>query len=323
MPEPEQTDSEGIALQTFLKRLPAYGGDKEGETEEVKSMGKGSETLNTQNGGFTTAQVEAIKDKVKNNQAFTDMTNNSHYGLLLKWVKDRTTTCNEFCTVCAQKMGYTGFSVGKFDIADWLTRYGLGHCWVRADSGDTPQYGDIFRLYDSKPDHNGVNLNHMGVSLYIDGKNWFTAESGQGGPLKGYDAIKRKRRDWMPSTLQGWVSMRALIHADKPTSPWVGGWWEVKQGVYDTWYYYFSVGNKVICTQRAPAIVSAPPLEGIVGTFRMKGMFEMEIRWQSEDVDETITAANQDSKGRNYSFVGKTRNGEKLVGKRLMIKGLL
>ena len=64
--------------------------------------------------------------------------------------------------------------VGRFDIADYLTRMGKGHCWVRADSGLAPGYGDIFRVYAPSPDQNGVATNHMGVALYFNDGSFYT-----------------------------------------------------------------------------------------------------------------------------------------------------
>jgi hypothetical protein len=156
-------------------------------------------------------------------------------------------------------MGYTSQEgVGRFDIADRLNGRGLGHVWVPADSGATPQFGDIFRLYEASPDHNRVPLNHMAVSLSVSGTDWYTVESGQGGPSKGYDAILRKKKTWKPSSLRGWVSMKALLNAEKPLPYWLGGWWEVEEGPYDTYYYYFAAGGKVTYTTIRVSITSPP-----------------------------------------------------------------
>lgn len=325
MPEPILTEDHHLKLKNFIAAVPAYVGDNPGQTPEVKSMAAGSATLKTSAGKFTADDVTALGDKIKTNPAFQAMTGYSQKGLLDKWVNDRTTTCNEFCSRCAVAMGYTSKDgVGKFDIADWLTRYGLGHCWVPASSGATPGYGDIFRLFAASKDHNGTNLNHMGVSLYVDGTDWYTVESGQGGPSMGYDAIKRKRRDWKPDSLQGWVNMKALIGAAKPIPHWLGGWWEVEEGAYEVWYYYFGAPNLIYYTNTPPISVTAPPTNpGTVGHFWMKGMFGVQIGWNSPDMDEEFMAGLQDSKKRKFTMTGKSAKGIPLTATRMMIQGLL
>lgn len=287
---------------------------------------------------FTAADVKALKG-ILPDARFTKYTGYTHQGLLTKWSDpgNRTTTCNEFCSKCANAMGYVAEDkndgVGRFDIADYLTRYGKGHCWVPAGSGATPEYGDIFRLFEASPDHNGVSLNHMGVSLGVEGKIWKTVESGQAGPSSGFDAIERKTRDWAPSSLQGWVSMRALLQAGSRAPYWLGGWWEVEEGAYEVWYYYFASPNKVYYTNDAPRLLTAPPsglgteagpsTPGTVGSFSLKGMFGLQIRWNSADVAEEFTLGIQDGKKRKFTMTGKNAQGVPLTATRMMIEGLL
>lgn len=315
--EAELKEPHQIALAKFLAAIPASG--------KVKSMADDSATLTAP---FTEATLKALTG-VKSNPIFTTYTGYTHGGLLTKWLKDRTTTCNEFCSRCGTAMGYVGEDkndgLGRFDIADVLTRYGRGHCWVPASSGSTPEYGDIFRLFAQSKDHNGVNLNHMGVSLFVDGKTWLTVESGQGGPSTGYDAIERKSRDWPGAALQGWVNMKALLSSGHRLDYWLGGWWEVQQGVFDVWYYWFGTGGKVICTSAKPDNLSQPPINPtLIGNFTKKGMFGVEISWQSKDVDESWQAGVQDSTNRKFTMIGKVnKSSEKLAAKRMMISGLL
>ncbi|MBL4929666.1 hypothetical protein [Fuscibacter oryzae] len=325
MAAPALTEDYQLKLEKFISTVPPYVGDLPGQTPEVRSTGKGSKTLTTAKGKFSSDDVKAIADGIVTNPDFQRMTGYSQRSLLDKWVNDRTTTCNEFCSKCAVAMGYTSKDgVGRFDIADWLTRYGLGHCWVPASSGAMPNYGDVFRMFAQSSDHNGTNLNHMGVSLYVEGANWYTVESGQGGPSNGYDAIKRKRHDWRPDALQGWVNMKALIDAGKPVPHWLGGWWEVEEGAYEVWYYYFEAPNKVYYSSEPPANLYAPPMRpGTVGSFAMKGMFGVQVFWNSADVDEDFMAGLQDSKKRKFTMTGKTTRGVPLTATRMMISGLL
>jgi hypothetical protein len=293
-------------LLTFLAEIPELGGP------EVKS---GTPALKTP---FKQADIDALNDKLTTDPRFKKYTGWEHKGLLEKWLVDKTTTCNEFCQKCALAMG-SKEAIGRFDIADQLNGRGLGHVWVPASSGATPEFGDIFRLFEVKPDHNQAPLNHMAVSLRVSGADWYTVESGQGGPGKGYDAILRKKRGWKPSSLRGWVSMKALLNSDKPLPYWLGGWWEVEEGPYDTYYYYFAAGGKATYAAVRPQIITSPPLAGqFVGNFAIMGMFGLDITWQSTDVPESFTLAVQEQTKRRYVMEGKTARGIKLTATRLL-----
>ncbi|MBH9575950.1 MULTISPECIES: hypothetical protein [Inhella] len=294
-------------LKAFLSPLPDVGGP------EVKS---GTPAFPRP---YDADKLATIKDKCVTNAHFKDFTGWEHYDLLKKWLSDRTTTCNEFCQKCALKMGTpSDISLNRFDIAEWLSGRGLGHCWIPGDSGATPEYGDIFRLYEAKPDHNGVSLNHMGVSLFVSGSEWFTAESGQGGPSKGFDAVARKKRVWKPASLTGWVSIKAILNAGKPLPNWAGGWWEVTEGS-QVYYYYLEAGGKISFTPVKPlALAQRPPFASMTGTFRVKGMFGLEISWAGPDVDESFMLTEQDAKKKRYSMEGKTSGGVKMKAKRMM-----
>src|SRR5262245_53378739 len=273
IPEPKEEYQK--KLRNFLAEIPLSGPEIKSGTPALKAP-------------FKQADIDNLGKDVKTDDRFKKYTGWEHKGLLQKWLSDRTTTCNEFCQKCALAMGYNSSEgVGRFDIADRLNGRGLGHCWVPAGSGATPEFGDIFRLFDAGPDHNKVPLNHMAVSLLVSGTDWYTVESGQGGQSKGYDAILRKKKTWKPSSLRGWVSMKALLNADKPLPYWLGGWWEIEEGPYETYYYYFAAGGKVTYTTHRPAIAtSLPPATPLVGSFVIKGMFRLDITWRSADVDE-------------------------------------
>lgn len=292
-----------VKLADFIAQVPAVGAG------EVTSRGK--------DGG--------------NDAYFARLTGMTHDQLLTKWKVDRTTTCNNFVGQCAIAMGFTGAfkddSIGRFDIADQLARYGRGHCWVPAESGSEPEYGDIFRLYSSDKDHNGVNLNHMGVSLrVVDGK-WLTVEAGQGGPSKGYDAVARKEREWKPKSLQGWVSMRAVLALSDPTPYWLGGWWEIKEKSGAVYYYYFGDGGRVMYSSQKPINLTQPPAHPeTIGIYAKhpKRMYDVLIRWSSVDQDEVFSLATQDMKARKFTMVGESKaRNVKFGGKRLLLTGLL
>jgi hypothetical protein len=303
---PDLTEDYQRKLKAFLEDVPPLG------SGEIPS-------------GKPAMLPPATREKIAAADLVTDprfrkYTGWEHKSLLEKWLGDKTTTCNEFCQKCALAMGYAGKDgIGRFDIADWLASRGLGHVWVRADSNATPEYGDIFRLYDSVPDANGMRLNHMAVSLWVDGSDWFTVESGQGGPSKGFDSLMRKKRVWKPGALRGWVSMKALLHAETPLPYWLGGWWAVEEGSYEQYYYYFAANGKVYCTAIAPSAMGAPPVAASpVGSFAIKRMFSVEISWNSADVSETMTLVRQDAKARQYLMQGKTARGVGLSAQRMM-----
>lgn len=304
LPEPKEDYQK--KLKVFIADIPA--------TDEIVS---GTPALRSP---FKQADIDALKG-IKTDPLFRKYTGWEHKSLLQKWLVDKTTTCNEFCQKCAIAMGYTAKDgVGRFDIADWLNRMGLGHVWIPASSNSTPEYGDIFRLFGPNPDNNGVPLNHMAVSLHVLGDDWYTVESGQGGPSRGFDAIKRRKRSWKPEALRGWVSMKALLNAGQPLPYWLGGWWQVEEGPYESYHYYFASGGKVTCLTSAPASITAPPTSSgpLVGNFAMKGMFGVQLSWTSADVDETLTVVVQEQKKRRYVMEGRTARGVKLTATRLL-----
>ena len=270
---------------------------------------------------FDKTALDSHAGEYQTNDKFRKFTGWEHESLLRKWLVDKTTTCNEFVQKCVIEMGYTAKDgVGRFDIADWLSQAGLSHVWITPETGAVPECGDVFRLFDSTPDENGMRLNHMAMVIKVAGDTLYSADSGQGGPIRGHDAIKRRERPWPPRGLRGWVSMKALLNVAKPLPFWLGGWWQVEEEPYDTWYYFFDANGKVTCQSNAPVSVVVAPNNpnALVGTFSSKRMFEVEIAWNSADVDETITCIS-DPANRKYSITGKTARGAKLSGKRLML----
>lgn len=311
-------------LDDFIKGVPLDGG-------LIRSH-KGSPTVMPP---YTRDKI-ATFDKSNEDSTFYKLTGYTHAGLLEKWLSDRTTTCNEFCSKAGTAMGFVAKGkfdgVGRFDIADYLTQNGRGHCWVPADSGAKPEFGDVFRIFEKALDQNGVSRNHMGVSLNLEGTDWYTVESGQGGPAMGYDAVARKKRPWPEVGVQGWINMKALLSAEDKISHWLGGWWQVKQTAGDDWFYYFSAGGKIQYTPIKPSVLSQPPINAsLTGSFRMKGMFDVEVFWNSVDLDEQFTIFvppppkdKNTPPSRDYKMKGKVvGTSNQLTAQRLMITGLL
>jgi hypothetical protein len=74
--------------------------------------------------------------------------------------------------------------------------------WVwNPTEGKSPLPGDFYELGTR------TNYKHVGVILDIDTILWTTVEGGQGGPSSGFDAIKRKGPQMMPSPLLGWINI--------------------------------------------------------------------------------------------------------------------
>ena len=77
-----------------------------------------------------------------------------------------------------------------------------------------------------------------------------------------------------------------------------------------------------LCCEREGQLHCESPsfrVRTLVGTFSSKRMFEVKISWMSDDVDETIGCA-YDPKSRKSQLLGKTSQGVKLTGKRLLRK---
>ena len=269
--------------------------------------------------------------KVVNDPTFETLTGWTHARLLNRWKTDRTSTCNEFVKKAANVMGFTQLmmgseatGLGRFDVADMLLRIGLGHCWVDANSGATPEFGDLFRLLGDEVDKaTGMRKNHMGVSLSVDGAKWNVAEGGQGGSIAGQDKVKLNTHRWKPADLTRWVSMRAVLNVRQQIPSWLGGWWEVTEDVYPG-YYFFSGDGKVCWSMFAPPNPTfVPGMAVTVGSFEVPkpGNSRVLVHWRSGDQDEEWEVFEQDSVKRSWRMVGKTKDGRKLSGKRIMLKG--
>jgi len=256
---------------------------------------------------------------------FQDLTGFTHDGLLDTWKTGGTTTsCNSFITGCATAMGYQGsIAMSQFEVAAELTARGLGHCWVTPDSGATPECGDIFRLLGAEADLNGYRKNHMGVVLDVNGTEWTTVEGGQGGKNSGCDKLCRKVYPNGPESLQGWVSMKALLNAAAPVPDWIGGWWMITEDPYDTWYYHFGPNGVVKGTSRAPRTPYDPPAHvEFSGTYSSNALYLAKLSWNTEDVDEELTFYMNADKKRKLDLVkGKTKRGNALSGERLIQHG--
>lgn len=129
-------------------------------------------------------------------QIFTQMTGLTHEMLLANWAGGgQLTSCNGFTGWFARAMGSKTY-LGRFDLETIAKR-----SWVSALSGQMPKYGDVLRFQSF----------HVGIALDLVNGTLYTAEGGQGGPKRGFDAIKRKQMAWDPSKFRGWVDLEAWI----------------------------------------------------------------------------------------------------------------
>ena len=140
---------------------------------------------------------EEITSNGPKRHIFTKMTNGqTHEKLVAEWNRGvRHTTCNDFTGWFARSMGSKKY-LGRFDLETFARS-----AWIPATSGRIPKYGDILRF----------QAFHVGIALDFVSGVLNTAEGGQGGPLRGFDAIGRKQRAWDPKKFQGWVDLEKWI----------------------------------------------------------------------------------------------------------------
>lgn len=129
-------------------------------------------------------------------QIFTQMTGMTHEMMTDAWAKGKKlTSCNAFTGWFARSMGSKTY-LGRFDLETFAKR-----SWVPASSGRTPKHGDILRFQTF----------HVGIALDLVDGILHTAEGGQGGPSRGFDAIKRKQNPLDPRKFMGWIDLEGWI----------------------------------------------------------------------------------------------------------------
>lgn len=111
-----------------------------------------------------------------------------------------TTTCNVFLGVVVRKaLAEGGLASRSFSSFDLPLSGGTAWNWYPTP-GKSPKPGDFFQI-----GKRGGMYQHVGIILSINGESMTTADSGQGGPSVGYDAIKRKKRN--VSDIMGWIDV--------------------------------------------------------------------------------------------------------------------
>ena len=109
-----------------------------------------------------------------------------------------TTTCNAFLgVVVAKTLTAGGLARRVFNSFDLPKAGGTAWNWYPTPD-KSPKPGDFFEV-----GKRGGTYEHVGIIVAVNGENWSTADSGQGGPGAGYDAIKRKARS--STGVMGWI----------------------------------------------------------------------------------------------------------------------
>ena len=108
----------------------------------------------------------------------------THTKLLTNW-KDGgiMTSCNAFVMKAGQAMGLPG--LGGFNVEAAMAGLGKRHCWITPCRVKSRSSATSSKPAPRTPEKGYENL-HVGISLYVEGDNWWTIEEGgQGGPAFG------------------------------------------------------------------------------------------------------------------------------------------
>jgi hypothetical protein len=238
---------------------------------------------------------------------FLKMTGTSQAVLEANWKTGGImTTCNAFVGWYGTQLGSKNY-LGRFDIETMVKKWGKEHAWIPVSSGAQPKYGDIFR----------PKKFHIGLSLDFEGGMWNTAESGQGGSKTGYDIIKRKRSNWDPGLIQGWVDIELLLgdgdtgpaptvqKSSAPVPDWLPGWWVVSWR-HETYYYFFDRNFGVSWTLVKPSSPSQPPAgDRDKGKVSIEPMNVITIVWSATGSVEKLVKAPTVNEQMNGTWNGK------------------
>ncbi len=191
------------------------------------------------------AKAVIAKGPIVNNPTFVQLTGMTHAQLLKNWETGGIlTSCNSFVGNAGSVAGVSG--LGGFYVEDQMTQMGKHHCWFTPQSGEKPQFGDIFETRSQTPGKKYLNL-HVGISLSFDGDDWYTIEGGQGGPSIGFDRVARVKKKYQTSDLLGWVDIRLLASGQAAVPGWLIGTWMI----YADKNYIYSFNRYGEVTQKA------------------------------------------------------------------------
>ena len=135
--------------------------------------------------------------------------------LKANWARGESmTSCLSFVLTYAKRIGYQmqapGGYMASFEVDTDLAKNppAKGYAWVPFGGDKRPQYGDVVLF----------NRGHIGVSLEVNDKTWYTLESGQGGKNYGYDIILKLTQSYSERAHLGWVDLD-LYFGPKPAPP--------------------------------------------------------------------------------------------------------
>jgi len=196
------------------------------------------------------------------------------------------TSCNAFVMKAGQAVGVPG--LGGFNVEASMISAGKRHCWMTPRSGGKPQFGDVFETRSRTPGRDYENL-HVGISLSVEGDDWYTIEGGQGGPASGVDKVARVKRKYNTAHLLGWVDMRLLATNKQPLPDWLVGTWMIYAGER-IYVYSFNLYGEV--TQKAHR--PSPGQGGNVPNLDTGKLSEVsgdtvKVRWDREGGTEVFT----------------------------------
>ena len=191
------------------------------------------------------------------------------------------------------------------------------HCWITPRSGEKPQDGDVFETRSHTPGKDYENL-HVGISLSVEGDDWYTIEGGQGGPASGVDKVARVKKKYNVGHMLGWVDLRLLAAGKPPLPDWLIGNWMIYAGSQNFIYSFNRYGE---VTQKA--YKPAPGQSGETPSLDTGKLLAVvgdvvKLRWDREGGIEIFTYNRWNSfPAINERMTGEASDGSKMTGVRL------
>lgn len=306
-------------LEEFLALVPksptATRINKETGVEFYGEVLSGSPIIQIKRKELEAAKQAVESASIKDNANFVTLTGLTHRRLLNNW-KDGglLTSCNAFVMKAGQAVGVQG--LGGFDVENTMISLSKRHCWMTPLSGEKPQFGDVFETRSRTPGKDYENL-HVGISLSVEGEDWYTIEGGQGGPGSGVDRVARVKRKYSTKSLLGWVDLRLLASGQGPIPDWLIGNWMIYAGDQNYIYSFNRYGEVSQKAYRPPAGLAnqVPGLD--TGKVSVSGDTAT-VRWAREGGMEVFTYDRTNSfPGLNELMKGVAADGSPMKGVRL------
>lgn len=263
-------------------------------------------------------QIEAaIKGgSIVTNANFQTLTGMTHTQLLTSWKEGGLlTSCNAFVMKAGQAVGVKG--LGGFNVEDTMSKMGKRHCWIKPESGEKPQYGDVFECRSHTPGKDYDNI-HVGISISVEGSDWYTIEGGQGGPAGGVDKVARAKRTFDTKHVLGWVDMRLLASGAPALPDWLLGNWMIYCGEQNYVYIINRYGEVVQKAYKPAEGHEEHVMDLDQGKITSYSIDTVKIKWDREGGLETFTYDRWNSfPGINERMTGVAADGSAMTGVRL------